>query len=72
MLPLRAVESRCIGGFKRYHCDSVVVRGSAQTIVTQVYQNGFQQFNDGVAVAQAFVLLLIIAVVAVFQFRATF
>jgi multiple sugar transport system permease protein len=46
------------------------VGNSTQTIVTQVYQNGFQQFNYGVAAAQAFVLFLMIAGVAVFQFRA--
>ena len=38
--------------------------------MTQVYENGFQQFNDGMAAAQTFVLLLMVAVVAVFQFRA--
>lgn len=46
------------------------VGNSTQTIVTQIYQNGFQQFNYGVAAAQAFVLFLMIAGVAVFQFRA--
>ncbi len=46
------------------------VANSTQTIVTQVYQNGFQQFNYGVAAAQGFVLFLMIAVVSVFQFRA--
>lgn len=46
------------------------VANSTQTIVTQVYQNGFQQFNYGVAAAQGFILFLMIAGVAVFQFRA--
>jgi multiple sugar transport system permease protein len=46
------------------------VGNSTQTIVTQIYQNGFQQFNYGVAAAQAFILFLMIAGVAVFQFRA--
>ncbi|MBX7214761.1 MAG: sugar ABC transporter permease [Thermoflexales bacterium] len=46
------------------------VANATQTIVTQIYQNGFQQFNYGVAAAQAFVLFLMIAGVAVFQFRA--
>jgi multiple sugar transport system permease protein len=45
------------------------VGNSTQTIVTQIYQNGFQQFRYGVAAAQAFVLFLIIASVAAVQFR---
>ncbi|HEY0601889.1 MAG TPA: sugar ABC transporter permease [Herpetosiphonaceae bacterium] len=45
------------------------VGNSTQTIVTQIYQNGFQQFRYGVAAAQAFILFLIIASVAVLQFR---
>jgi multiple sugar transport system permease protein len=45
------------------------VGNSTQTIVTQIYQNGFQQFRYGVAAAQAFILFLMIAVVAVIQFR---
>ena len=45
------------------------VGNSTQTIVTQIYQNGFQQFRYGVAAAQAFVLFLMIAAVAAVQFR---
>ena len=45
------------------------VGNSTQTIVTQIYQNGFQQFRYGVAAAQAFVLFVIIASVAAVQFR---
>ena len=45
------------------------VGNSTQTIVTQIYNNGFKDFDFGVATAQAFVLFLMIAVVAVFQFR---
>ncbi len=45
------------------------VGNSTQTIVTQIYQNGFQQFRYGVAAAQAFILFLIIASVAAIQFR---
>jgi len=45
------------------------VGDSAQVIVTQIYQNGFQQFRYGVASAQAFVLFLMIASVAFVQFR---
>jgi len=45
------------------------VGNSTQVIVTQIYQNGFQQFKYGVAAAQAFILFLIIASVAVVQFR---
>jgi multiple sugar transport system permease protein len=45
------------------------VGNSTQTIVTQIYNNGFKDFNLGVAAAQAFVLFLLIGVVAVFQFR---
>lgn len=45
------------------------VGNSTQTIVTQIYNNGFKDFNFGVASAQAFVLFLIITVIAVFQFR---
>jgi multiple sugar transport system permease protein len=45
------------------------VGNSTQTIVTQIYQNGFQQFRYGVAAAQAFILFLIIASIAALQFR---
>ena len=45
------------------------VGNSTQTIVTQIYQTGFQQFRYGVAAAQAFVLFLVIASVTVIQFR---
>ncbi len=44
------------------------VANSTQTIVAQIYQNGFTQFNYGVASAQAVVLFLMIATVAAFQF----
>ncbi len=46
------------------------VGNSTQTIVTQIYNNGFKEFDFGIASAQAFVLFAIIAVVAIFQFRA--
>ncbi len=42
---------------------------STQTIVTQIYSNGFKDLNFGVASAQAFVLFVMIAIVAAFQFR---
>ncbi len=45
------------------------VGNSTQTIVTQIYANGFKEFEFGLASAQAFVLFAIIAVLAVFQFR---
>ncbi|MCC7164289.1 MAG: sugar ABC transporter permease [Anaerolineae bacterium] len=45
------------------------VGNSTQTIVTQIYANGFKEFEFGVASAQAFVLFAIIAVLAIFQFR---
>jgi multiple sugar transport system permease protein len=45
------------------------VGNSTQTIVTQIYNSAFKDFDFGVASAQAFVLFLMIAVVAVFQFR---
>ena len=45
------------------------VGNSTQTIVTQIYSNGFKEFNFGVASAQAFVLFAIIAVIAILQFR---
>jgi multiple sugar transport system permease protein len=45
------------------------VGNSTQTIVTQIYNNGFKDFNFGVASAQAFVLFLIVSSIAVFQFR---
>ena len=45
------------------------VGNSTQTIVTQIYNNGFKDFSLGVAAAQAFVLFLLIGTVAVFQFR---
>jgi multiple sugar transport system permease protein len=44
------------------------VGDSTQVIVTQIYQNGFQQFRYGLASAQAFILFLMIAAIAVFQF----
>lgn len=45
------------------------VGNSTQTIVTQIYANGFKEFDFGIASAQAFVLFAIIAVLAAFQFR---
>ena len=45
------------------------VANSTEVIVTQIYRTGFQQFRYGVAAAQAFVLFLMIAAVAVLQFR---
>ncbi|MBO0778680.1 MAG: sugar ABC transporter permease [Ktedonobacteraceae bacterium] len=45
------------------------VGNSAQVMVTQIYQSGFQQFRYGLASAQAFILFLMIAAVAVVQFR---
>ncbi|GHO42344.1 carbohydrate ABC transporter permease [Ktedonospora formicarum] len=42
---------------------------STDVMVTQIYQNGFQQMRFGVASAQAFVLFLMIAIVSVVQFR---
>ena len=46
------------------------VGNAAQTIVTQIYANGFKEFDFGIASAQAFVLFAIIATIAFFQFRA--
>ena len=46
------------------------VGNSTQTMVTQIYNNGFKDFNFGVASAQALVLFVMIATVAIFQFRA--
>lgn len=45
------------------------VGNSTQTIVTQIYANGFKEFEFGIASAQAFVLFAIIAALAIFQFR---
>jgi multiple sugar transport system permease protein len=45
------------------------VGNSTQTIVTQIYNNGFKEFDFGIASAQAFVLFAMIAVIAIFQFR---
>lgn len=45
------------------------VGNSTQTIVTQIYANGFKEFEFGIASAQAFVLFAIIAILAIFQFR---
>jgi len=45
------------------------VGNSAQVIVNQIYENGFQQFRYGVASSQAFILFLMIAAVAIVQFR---
>lgn len=46
------------------------VGNSTQTIVTQIYSNGFKELDFGVASAQAFVLFVMIAILAVAQFRA--
>ncbi|MBI4673064.1 MAG: sugar ABC transporter permease [Chloroflexi bacterium] len=46
------------------------VGNSTQTIVTQIYNNGFKEFDFGIASAQAFVLFAMIAAIAVAQFRA--
>jgi len=45
------------------------VANSTETIVTQIYRTGFEQFRYGPAAAQAFVLFLMIAAVALIQFR---
>lgn len=45
------------------------VGDSAQVIVTQIYQNGFENFNYGLASAEAFILFLMIIALAVVQFR---
>ena len=45
------------------------VGNSTQTIVTQIYNNGFKDFNFGLASAQAFVLFVIVASISVFQFK---
>jgi len=45
------------------------VANSTQTIVTQIYNNGFKDLNFGVASAQALVLFVMIAAVAAVQFR---
>lgn len=45
------------------------VGNGTQVIVTQIYENAFQNFQYGVASAQAFILFLMIAAVSVVQFR---
>jgi multiple sugar transport system permease protein len=45
------------------------VGNSTQVIVSQIYSNAFQQFRYGIASAQAFILFLMIAAVALVQFR---
>lgn len=45
------------------------VANSTQTIVTQIYNNAFKEFDFGVASAQAFILFLMVAAVSVIQFR---
>jgi multiple sugar transport system permease protein len=45
------------------------VGNSTQTIVTQIYTNGFKELDFGIASAQAFILFLMVATVAVVQFR---
>jgi multiple sugar transport system permease protein len=45
------------------------VGNSTQTIVMQIYHNAFYQFKFGVASAQAFVLFVMVATLAVVQFR---
>lgn len=46
------------------------VGNSTQTIVTQIYNNAFKELDFGVASAQAFILFVMIAVLAALQFRA--
>lgn len=46
------------------------VGNSTQTIVTQIYNSAFKDFDLGVGSAQSIVLFLLIASVAVLQFRA--
>jgi multiple sugar transport system permease protein len=46
------------------------VGNSTQTIVTQIYNSGFKDFDFGIASAMALVLFVVIAAIAVFQFRA--
>ncbi len=45
------------------------VGNSTQTIVTQIYNSAFKDFDPGVGSAQALVLFVMIAIVAIFQFR---
>ncbi|GLV56577.1 sugar ABC transporter permease [Dictyobacter sp. S3.2.2.5] len=45
------------------------VGNNTQFILTQIYQNAFQQFQYGIASAQAFILFLMIAAVTIVQFR---
>lgn len=45
------------------------VGNSTQTIVTQIYNNGFKDMDYGVASAQAFVLFVMVAAAAIIQFR---
>jgi multiple sugar transport system permease protein len=45
------------------------VGDSTQVVVLQIYQNGFQDFRYGIASAQAFILFLLIASIALVQFR---
>lgn len=45
------------------------VGNSTQTIVTQIYNNAFKDFDFGIGSAQAFVLFALIAFIAFFQFR---
>ncbi len=45
------------------------VGNSTQTIVTQIYTNGFKELDFGIASAQAFMLFLMVGTVALVQFR---
>ena len=62
-----------IGSFQVFDIVYTMTSGgpgySTRTLVFQIYQEGFRQYNFGYASAQAMVLALVIIVVAVFQFR---
>ncbi|MEO7018545.1 MAG: sugar ABC transporter permease [Ktedonobacteraceae bacterium] len=62
-----------IGSFQAFEKFNLMVPSgvgdSTQVMVTQIYQNGFQNFNYGLASAQAFILFLMILALAVVQFR---
>ena len=62
-----------IGSFQVFDIVYTMTSGgpgySTRTLVFQIYQEGFRQYNFGYASAQAMILALIIVVVAVFQFR---
>jgi len=59
--------------FDTFGLINIVTKGgpgeSTQTLVYKLYQDGFQNLNLGSAAAQSVVLMLLVAVLTIVQFR---